>query len=517
MELEGFPFPLKKDDIYLTESIYSEEYIFSLLSSDDKVIIDKSCSIPSEDGSAKNSVKLVFINNLVFKSNIASKNTDIEAVKKEIGRNCSLAKRTRVSHPDKSWFVVKKNDSFYQCSVCPELTTVHNASDGLFIRHLLEMVKIGITVIKTFELHLDLNPSNFGYLNEDVFRLYYIDDEIYNGGDLRSVGEFLINRIRNHPEISPEQWRSFGVDVSSMTEDFCLGYHEIIPLFEGIEDFPLSEIFSEKRDSLLAGLKANYKPRRAGNHQKIKTCVMADIHSNLPAIESVYKEACSLGANKFVILGDIVGYGPFPKETMELVFNMPNLIVIQGNHDYIIGAKKLDPNMNKMGAEAAEWTMAQLSDYEANLLENLDRSYIQEEFMFVHGSLIDPEYIYAYIYEMNYEDNLTRAYDSGLKTVFFGHTHFPCVYSYLTKKALYLKEKITEELELFADNKISLINPGSVGQPRDRSHRPSFCIWDQTAKTLSFHRTDYDIDKTIYRLKELNFKNDPSERLKRGI
>ena len=218
----------------------------------------------------------------------------------------------------------------------------------------------------------------------------------------------------------------------------------------------------------------------------MKVLVFSDIHANLSALSAVIEAAGKVDA--YWCLGDLVGYGPDPNECIELIKDLPNLVCILGNHD----AAALDfidiGIFNHDARRSAEWTKEQLSPSNKLFLSHLEDSYTNEIAMMVHGSpknhiweyLLDP-----YIAASNFEHFSTHL-------CFVGHTHIPaCCYDSIINDVpqwQFLYENDKPNLETRA-----ILNPGSVGQPRDRDPRASFAIFDSGSHVWEQRRVEYDV------------------------
>lgn len=568
-----FPQVLCAEDIYILDCFeysFKENDIFNLFNSETKIELkDKVGNLSSSEGSAKFSARLIEVNGYIIKTDITLASENLEKLKKDLSKKCFTSRKLKIYHPSKEWFIIKFEDKYLPCSICKKLYTLHNISDlNKRLEYFLELIKIQLNIIKTHDLELDLNPSNFAYEQTDINTLYYLDDEIYEKADLKSVGEFIIHRIRNEANISEDLWQNFAEQLSHVVKSYLTAYYDFQEVINGLEEFSLSPQFFPKRDIIIEILKNNFfnkfpysktsnksintnlniisnrkeasdtnsdilqdtKDKQEYNivlndisnlkeviEPKKITCVMADIHSNLPALESVLNEAKNLGVTDYIILGDIVGYGPFPNETMEVVMKLPNLITIQGNHDYSVANNNLDLGMSKLGSKTADWTFNQLDENKLSWLRDLKTKHYNQEhnYMYIHGSVIDERNFLAYIYEMSYEENLKKADEMNLNYVLFGHTHVPFIY-YINRKTKACFKQKPSNIQLFQEDKTLLINPGSVGQPRDRITKASFAIIDEE-NNLSFHRVEYDISKTTKEIEKIGLFPELIKRLEKGI
>jgi diadenosine tetraphosphatase ApaH/serine/threonine PP2A family protein phosphatase len=228
----------------------------------------------------------------------------------------------------------------------------------------------------------------------------------------------------------------------------------------------------------------------------VRLLLLSDIHSNLEALEACLDAApdYDLAAN----LGDVVGYGGSPNQTVELVSSMEP-INVRGNHDRCCCGLEDTTNFNPLAAEAANWTRNELSDRNLDWLRELPRGPVRDDacagVQFVHGSPLDED---TYITSAFGASEALEF--STCHLTFFGHTHVQCAYARPHEVAGAL---VPERLRTASSAQISrlklnptkkyLVNPGSVGQPRDRDRRAAFALYDSEQSQILFYRVPYDI------------------------
>lgn len=221
--------------------------------------------------------------------------------------------------------------------------------------------------------------------------------------------------------------------------------------------------------------------------------LISDIHANLMALEAVLEDAGNFSYEAIWCLGDLVGYGPHPNECIEVLRQQPKpLLCIAGNHDWAsLGRVSLD-EFNPDARRACEWTMARLTYENRAYLASLPESLQQGAFLLVHGSPRQP------IWEYILYPSLAAANFSHFQTPFclVGHTHIPILF----EEALVPEETLALAPSL--DGPISLavgrfiVNPGSVGQPRDGDPRASYALLDLEALEVHFRRIPYPVERT---------------------
>ena len=238
--------------------------------------------------------------------------------------------------------------------------------------------------------------------------------------------------------------------------------------------------------------------------------VIYDIHSNLTALEAVLADAAAV--DEIWCLGDLVGYGPDPNECISLIREFPNLICMMGNHDLAaIGGLGLE-TFNSDAHRSLLWQKDELSNNNLNFLKNLpSKAQIIGEVTLVHGSPRDP--IWEYIMSLETAKENLSFFDTPW--CFFGHTHYPAFYKWLPDD----EEPINETPEPMVPQPLAgraILNPGSVGQPRDRDPRASYAIYDPQNKTWQLQRVEYDYEQVRDRILNAGLPSYHADRLGTG-
>jgi len=243
----------------------------------------------------------------------------------------------------------------------------------------------------------------------------------------------------------------------------------------------------------------------------VKTAVISDIHGNLAALEAYFSVIELLGVDRTVCLGDIVGYNPWPNECVELL-KKHSIPTIMGNHDRVASGIQEPLNFNDIAREAILWTRDTLTEENSAYLRELpERITVDKKYLMVHGSISDPdEYILTPVDAVR---NMRIMQDStDISLCFFGHSHVVSCFSSAGTSELF---QVPRELSL-SDDCNYLINPGSIGQPRDGDRMPSFLIFDEGEKRVNFHRFRYDIESVAMELKKQGLDPFLGERLYLG-
>ena len=224
----------------------------------------------------------------------------------------------------------------------------------------------------------------------------------------------------------------------------------------------------------------------------MRALIVSDIHSNLQAFDAVLADAETAGGYDVVwFLGDLVGYGSDPVACIERLRNLPH-VAIAGNHDHAVTGQ-LNPDLfNGAARAAALWTARQLSNDETAYLATLPEVRQEGEFTHVHGSLRDP------VMEYLISEPAALATFALMETPFclVGHSHYPLVWTEKDGRAGV--ELLDPLVPVHLDNERRMIvNPGSVGQPRDGDWRASYLIYDSEAGgaegALYHRRVGYDL------------------------
>ena len=241
----------------------------------------------------------------------------------------------------------------------------------------------------------------------------------------------------------------------------------------------------------------------------MKIAIIADIHSNLEALKAVLEDIHTEGVDQIIALGDIIGYGPDPKEVTRLV-RQNNIISILGNHEYALKNKSYFQHLNPTPRTSLEMNLAQLNRDERDYLTNLPPVMTMHNARFVHGC--PPKSSTAYLMEPSPE-RLTKIILSFPEQIaFYGHTHLFGLYEY--REGVVKNRDFSPGRHLFDPKSRYLINPGSVGQPRDGLNNHSkYIVWDRHNLTLELKSIPYDLEKTAASLRAAGYPSFNAERL----
>ncbi|MFH1771412.1 MAG: metallophosphoesterase [Candidatus Omnitrophota bacterium] len=236
----------------------------------------------------------------------------------------------------------------------------------------------------------------------------------------------------------------------------------------------------------------------------MRYAIFSDIHGNLEAFSSLIESLNETQIDKFIFIGDIIGYGADPCQCISMLKSM-NPAAIAGNHDWAVTGRLSLDYFNSVARQALLWTKKQLGNEELKYLDTFTLVHDEDDFVCVHGSLREPE---KFNYVWDIED---ASYNFSLfqkKICFLGHSHKMAAYfiDERSKEARILlhKGEIQTYLSGFTihlkENERYLINVGSVGQPRDEDPRLSMCIYDSQKKEIELRKLSYDIVKAAKKI-----------------
>ena len=245
----------------------------------------------------------------------------------------------------------------------------------------------------------------------------------------------------------------------------------------------------------------------------MKVLLISDVHANLVALEAVLKAFEDDDLDDIWSLGDIVGYGPRPCECVDLIQEIAPNVSIIGNHDWAaIGRLDLD-DFNPIAKFASYWTTMKLSVNHLQYLESLPNRMIEDDWTIVHGSPQHP--VWEYVYNARIAAINFGFFDTRI--CFLGHTH---IQLYITEESalnnVQPKQPRDGDVLDVSEGRI-MINPGSVGQPRDGDPRAGCAVFDTTQMTVTFRRIDYDIERTQKQIRDEGLPESLAMRLSMGV
>lgn len=245
----------------------------------------------------------------------------------------------------------------------------------------------------------------------------------------------------------------------------------------------------------------------------MKYLLFSDIHSNLEAFEALLSHKKIKTVNAHIFLGDLVGYGPNPNEVINRFRELKNTHTIRGNHDKVIADLESASLFNPVAAFSAEWSKVQLNSDNQGFLKNLKKGplVVDHCITLCHGSTFDEDY---YVFSIFEAAESFKFMETSIG--FFGHTHFPIMYLLRNEKIDTVPLTNSTRIKLDPNTRY-LINPGSIGQPRDKNPNPSFIIFDSQKKEIQFVRFNYPFRTTQGKIRESGLPEILASRLESGV
>jgi predicted phosphodiesterase len=241
----------------------------------------------------------------------------------------------------------------------------------------------------------------------------------------------------------------------------------------------------------------------------MRILIISDIHANLTALEAVLVDAGQVDA--VWCLGDLVGYGPDPTECVERVRSLRNLQCIIGNHDAATLNQIDSESFNPEARQAIRWTQEALSEGAMNFLRALPERLDLDGVTLVHGSPRHP--VWEYLLDTQ---NATRSFEHFESPYcFVGHTHLPSIY-YMGENNHSARLLVPEANTHFMLSPRAILNPGSVGQPRDRDSRAAYAVYLPEEQVWEYYRVPYDIADVQARMKTAGLPDRHIQRLSAG-
>jgi len=243
------------------------------------------------------------------------------------------------------------------------------------------------------------------------------------------------------------------------------------------------------------------------------TALFADVHSNLAALQACLHHAQQRGAERLVFLGDLVGYGPDPAETVDLIHSLGGAVVIKGNHDEAIEVEPKLRDLNDAAYAVIVWTREALSANQRRFLARLPLIVEEQDRCFVHASASRPE---KWEYVLDGAAALRSMQAAGVPYVFSGHVHHQVLYFETPAGKTASFRPLPGSLTPVPRRRGWLAIVGSVGQPRDGNPAAAYALFDDLAESITFFRVPYDHRATASRIRAARLPELFAERLERG-
>jgi|UniRef100_A0A7C3SIZ5 putative phosphoesterase len=246
----------------------------------------------------------------------------------------------------------------------------------------------------------------------------------------------------------------------------------------------------------------------------MRLALISDIHSNLEALESVLRQIEKEDVDVILNLGDLVGYNASPNECLELLQEKP-VLSLAGNHDLALLEVNRAQHFNIIAYQAILWSREQIKPEFLHFFRSLPLTREGQGFLACHGTPSSAEAYIVFHFQGKRVFNYMR-HLSHVQVCFFGHTH---------KRALWFRDirgkiatlPIAREKMVLDRTCLYLINPGSVGQPRDGNPEAAYAIFDDEEFSVHFKSVPYDIKSAQQRILKAGLPEFLAERLAQGI
>jgi len=244
--------------------------------------------------------------------------------------------------------------------------------------------------------------------------------------------------------------------------------------------------------------------------------IISDVHGNLEALEAVLKATREDDIEYLIHLGDLVGYNASPSECLQLL-QREGAISVLGNHDLAILEPASAEGFNVLAYQALSYCHQQLTSRDIRYLQSLPRiEVLWDRYLLCHGT---PENLETYIinvFQAKRIFNLLRKRYGGIHICFFGHTHIQRLWISDQRGKVFAPAVIPDAISLQSEN-MYLINPGSVGQPRQQDNRARYLLFDSDQGVISFRAVPYDVEKAQHKIIKARLPEYLARRLQDGI
>jgi len=424
-----------------------------------------------------------------------------------------------IAHPDKTWIGVRDVEKYFIANLAPRLNPLHTLlpdteHDEQRILALETVVDLSLKLTARFGYGLDPGLSNFGM--DEKGHIFYLDDEYYKGNDLAFLVQTIQLWFRSYEWLSGGLAERLGDTLSRLMLAYFHDKHLLRALYEELRSASFQNAATRSSyDGFLKGLTKDLSPTGAFFRNRDKDpriAVLADVHANLPALEAVLEDVGKQNIGHVLVLGDIVGYGPFPAACVSLIRSR-NFKVVKGNHDHGIANGTFEKGFSRYAAWVAGWSYCQMDSEALRWLDELPLYIDGPRWLALHGAPCDRHFFYGYVYQMTYEKNLDVLKNRNIPICFHGHTHLPGVY-YENGEDRGLVQPDSEVS--LRDYRASLVCPGSVGQPRNGCTDAQYMIFDSRNCSVLPRKVPYDIERTLEAMRREGFPETLMQRLEQG-
>lgn len=242
--------------------------------------------------------------------------------------------------------------------------------------------------------------------------------------------------------------------------------------------------------------------------------ILSDMHANWDAFEAVLRRARRKRFDAVLVLGDLVGYGGAPNQVVDAVRRLgPRVVTVRGNHDKVVAGIDRGENFNQTALTAARWTTDRLTASNLRFVRDLPEGplRIEEGLAICHGSPLDEDtYVFSDV------DAYEIFSSFSMPVTFFGHTHIPSLFSLEGRNlGVTALRGRSGRIVLHPEGRY-LVNPGSIGQPRDRDPRASYMTYDSKRRVVRWYRIPYAIGMAQERIRRVGLPGSLADRLAVG-
>jgi len=244
----------------------------------------------------------------------------------------------------------------------------------------------------------------------------------------------------------------------------------------------------------------------------MRVAVFSDIHANLEALHSFLAHSSTQGIDRYVCLGDVVGYGANPNQCIAGLRTLPHSLFILGNHD--AAALGVPVNMQQDARRAIIWTRKRLLDESLYFLHEMVETIRWGDTFFCHSNPYRPRN-WDYVFE---KASISRSFArSRAKVLFIGHTHVPVAITRKNFFCVYIRSPKHQSVFPVATSNRQIFNCGSVGQPRDGDPRGAYLIYDTDKCLVEFYRFEYDYGRAKEKIVAAGLPESLGQRLLSGL
>jgi len=241
--------------------------------------------------------------------------------------------------------------------------------------------------------------------------------------------------------------------------------------------------------------------------------LFADVHANRQAFAACLEAARARGAQRFILLGDFVGYGADPEWSVDTVTQLVEggALAVRGNHDNAIGTP--GETMNEVAQAAIDWTRGRLNAAQRTFLADLPLTRVEDDRLYVHSEASSPA---RWRYVQSTADAARSIVATSAQVTFCGHIHRPALYSLsVTAKMTSFVPMPGVGVQLLKGRRWLAVL-GSVGQPRDGNSAACFATYDTETREITYCRVAYDIDTAANRIRACGLPLWLADRLSQG-